>query len=98
MESANKNSSNLTKFSTHLKQVMQFVYFYIQVDDEKLQIILKEQVHRSYIKNIKNRAPKSAAQISATPINICNLSTSKMGKTWQFIFATVDTLKQTLFL
>jgi hypothetical protein len=52
----------------------------------------------SYIKNIKNRASKSAAQISATPINICNLATSKMGKTWHFIFSTVDKLKQTFLI
>jgi hypothetical protein len=47
---------------------------------------------------MKNRASESAAQISATLINICNLSTSKMGKNWKFIFSTVDTLKKTLFL
>jgi hypothetical protein len=35
-------------------------------------------------------------QISATPNKYCNLKTSKMGKTWHFIFATVDTLKQNL--
>jgi hypothetical protein len=37
-------------------------------------------------KKMKNRASKSVVQISATPINICNLSTSKMGKTWHFVF------------
>jgi hypothetical protein len=63
-----------------------------------LQIILKEQVHRIYRKITKNRASKRVAQISAAPINICNLSTSKMGKTWHFIFATVDTLQKTFFL
>jgi hypothetical protein len=45
-----------------------------------------------------NRALKSVVQISAFPNKYCNLLTSKMGKTWHFIFATVDTLKQTLFL
>jgi hypothetical protein len=44
---------------------------------------------------MKNCAPKSDAQISATQNKYCNLITSKMGKTWHFIFATVDTLKQT---
>jgi hypothetical protein len=47
---------------------------------------------------MKNRALKSAPQISATPNKYCNLKTSKMGKTWHFIFATVDTLKQNFFL
>jgi hypothetical protein len=47
---------------------------------------------------MKNCATKSAAQISATPNKFCNLSTSKMGKTWHFIFNTVDTLKQTFLL
>jgi hypothetical protein len=47
---------------------------------------------------MKNHATKSAAQISTTPNKFCNLLTPKMGKTWQFIFATVDTLKQTLLL
>jgi hypothetical protein len=47
---------------------------------------------------MKNCALKSAAQISATPNKYSNLKTSKMGKTWHFIFATVDTLKQTFLL
>jgi hypothetical protein len=47
---------------------------------------------------MKNHAPKSAAQISATPNKYCNLKTPKMGKTSHYIFATVNTLKQTFFL
>jgi hypothetical protein len=47
---------------------------------------------------MKNHATKSAAQISATSNKFCNLSTSRMGKTWHFIFNTVDTLKQTFLL
>jgi hypothetical protein len=47
---------------------------------------------------MKNRALKSVAQISASPNKYCNLLTFEMGKTWHFIFAAVDTLKQTLFL
>jgi hypothetical protein len=43
---------------------------------------------------MKNNAQKSAVQISATPNKYCNLKTSKMGKTWHFIFDIVDTLKQ----
>jgi hypothetical protein len=31
-------------------------------------------------------------------INYCNLKTPKVGKTWNFIFATVDTLKQPFLL
>jgi hypothetical protein len=46
---------------------------------------------------MKNRALKSAAQISATPNKYCNLIISKMGKTW-FISDNVDTLKQTFLL
>jgi hypothetical protein len=46
-----------------------------------------------YIKNMKNHATKSAAQISATPNKFCNLSISRMGKTWHFIFAAIDTPK-----
>jgi hypothetical protein len=42
-------------------------------------------MHRSYEKRMKNRALKSAVQISATPHMYCNLKTSKMGKTWHFI-------------
>jgi hypothetical protein len=41
---------------------------------------------------------KNAAQILASPNKYCNLLTSKMGKTWHFIFATVDTLKQFFLL
>jgi hypothetical protein len=44
---------------------------------------------------MKKYAPKSDAQILVTQNKYCNLITSKMGKTWHFIFATVDTLKQT---
>jgi hypothetical protein len=47
---------------------------------------------------MKNRALKSTAHISASPNKYCNLLTSKMGKTWHFIFATVDTLKQTFLI
>jgi hypothetical protein len=47
---------------------------------------------------MKNHALKSAVQISATPNKYCNLIASKIGKTWHFIFATVDTLKQTFLL
>jgi hypothetical protein len=47
---------------------------------------------------MKNWATKSAAQISATPNKFCNLKTPQVGKTWHFIFAKVDTLKQTFFL
>jgi hypothetical protein len=47
---------------------------------------------------MKNRATKSVVQISATPNKFCNLLTSKMGKTWYFIFPTVDTLKQTFLI
>jgi hypothetical protein len=47
---------------------------------------------------MKKRVTKSAAQILGTPNKFCNLKTFKMGKTWHFIFATVDTLKQTFFL
>jgi hypothetical protein len=47
---------------------------------------------------MKNRAPKSAAQISPTPNKYCNLKTSKMDKSWHFIFTIVGTLKQTFFL
>jgi hypothetical protein len=43
---------------------------------------------------MKNHATKGAAQISATPINFCNLKTLKMGKTWHFISAKVNTLKK----
>jgi hypothetical protein len=43
---------------------------------------------------MKNRALKSYAQISVTPSKYCNLKTFKMGKTWHFIFATVDALKK----
>jgi hypothetical protein len=46
---------------------------------------------------MKNHALKSAAQISATPDKYCNLITSKMDKTWHFIFSKVDTLKQTCY-
>jgi fructose-bisphosphate aldolase class 1 len=35
---------------------------------------------------MKTHALKSAAQISASPNKYCNLVTSKMGKTWYFIF------------
>jgi hypothetical protein len=55
---------------------------------------LKAQVHKSYIKNMKNHAIKSAAQISPTLNKFCNLSTFKMGKTWHFIFYTIDTIKK----
>jgi hypothetical protein len=47
---------------------------------------------------MKNCATKSAAQISATLINFCNLKSSKMDKTWHFIFATVETLKKTFLI
>jgi hypothetical protein len=47
---------------------------------------------------MKNCALKSVVQVSATPNKYCNLITSKMGKTWHFIFPTVDTLKQTFLL
>jgi hypothetical protein len=47
---------------------------------------------------MKNRALKSAAQILASPNKYCIFLTSKMGKTWYFIFATVDALKQTLLI
>jgi hypothetical protein len=47
---------------------------------------------------MKNHALKSDARISATLNKYCNLITSKMGKTWHFIFATVDTLKQNFLL
>jgi hypothetical protein len=47
---------------------------------------------------MKNHALKSAAPILASPNKYFNLLTSKMGKTWHFIFATVDTLKQTLLI
>jgi hypothetical protein len=36
-KSVNKNSSSLTNFSAPLKQVKNFCYIFIQVDDEKLQ-------------------------------------------------------------
>jgi hypothetical protein len=42
---------------------------------------------------MKNRALKSDAQISASPNKYYNLLTPKMGKTWHFIFSTVDKLK-----
>jgi hypothetical protein len=51
----------------------------------------------SYRKNIKNHALKSAMQISAAPNKYCNFITYKMGKTWKFIFATVDKLRACLF-
>jgi hypothetical protein len=35
---------------------------------------------------MKTHALKSAAQILASPNKYCNLVTSKMGKTWYFIF------------
>jgi hypothetical protein len=44
------------------------------------------------------RSLKSVAQISATPNKYCNLKTPNMGKSWHFIFATVDTLKQNFLL
>jgi hypothetical protein len=47
---------------------------------------------------MKNRAPKSAVQISPTPNKYCNLKTSKMDKSWCFIFTIVGTLKQTFLL
>jgi hypothetical protein len=47
---------------------------------------------------MKNHALKSDAQISASPNKYYNLLTSMMGKTWHFIFDTVDTLKQNLLL
>jgi hypothetical protein len=34
---------------------------------------------------MKNRATKSAAQISVTPNKFWNLKTPKVGKTWHFI-------------
>jgi hypothetical protein len=43
---------------------------------------------------VQNRTTKSAAQISATLNKFCNLKTPKVGKTWYFIFDTVDTLKK----
>jgi hypothetical protein len=43
---------------------------------------------------MKNHALKSAAQFSATPNKYCNLKTSKMGKTWHFIFSSVDKLSR----
>jgi hypothetical protein len=52
----------------------------------------------SYRKKMKNRAIKSAPQISTTPNKFCNLKTPEVGKTWQFIFATVYTLKQTFLI
>jgi hypothetical protein len=52
----------------------------------------------SYKKYMKSHALKSTTQILATPNNYCNLITSKMGKTWHFIFDTVDTLKQTFLI
>jgi hypothetical protein len=47
---------------------------------------------------MKNRALKSAAQISASPNKYCIFLTSNMGKTWYFIFSTVDAQKKTLLL
>jgi hypothetical protein len=47
---------------------------------------------------MKNHATKSAVLISATPNKFCNFKTPKMGKTWHFIYDTVDTLKQTFLL
>jgi hypothetical protein len=47
---------------------------------------------------MKIQTLKSDVQISATLIKYCNLKTFKMGKTWHFIFATVETLKQTFLL
>jgi hypothetical protein len=41
---------------------------------------------------------KSVVQILATPHKHCNLKTPKVGKTWHFIFAKVDTLKQNLLI
>jgi hypothetical protein len=35
-------------------------------------------------------------QISETPNKHCNLKTSKMGKTWHFIFTTLNILKKNL--
>jgi hypothetical protein len=46
---------------------------------------------------MKNRATKSVAQISVAPNKFCNLSSSKKGKNWHFIFSKVDTLKQKIF-
>jgi hypothetical protein len=43
---------------------------------------------------MKNPATKRAVQISTTPNKFCNLKTPKVGKTWHFIFAIVDTLKK----
>jgi hypothetical protein len=47
---------------------------------------------------MKNRATKSVAQISVAPNKFCNLSSSKKGKNWHFIFSKVDTLKQNFLL
>jgi hypothetical protein len=47
---------------------------------------------------MKNLALKRSVQISASSNKYCNLLTSKMGKTWHFIFATVGTLKQNFLL
>jgi hypothetical protein len=47
---------------------------------------------------MKNHALKSVAQISASPKKYCNLLTFKMGKTWHFIFDTVDIQKQNFLL
>jgi hypothetical protein len=47
---------------------------------------------------MKKHALKSSAQISASPNKYCNILTSKMGKTGNLIFATVERLKQNLLL
>jgi hypothetical protein len=52
----------------------------------------------SYRKNMKNHALKSATQISTTLNKYCKIKTPKMGKTWHFIFDTIDALKQTFLL
>jgi hypothetical protein len=46
---------------------------------------------------MKNQVLKSVVQISASRNKYCNVKTPKMGKTWHFIFATVDTLKKILY-
>jgi hypothetical protein len=47
---------------------------------------------------MKNQALKSIVHISATRNKYCNLKTPKMGKTWHFIFTTVEKLKETFLL
>jgi hypothetical protein len=69
-----------------------------RINSPKLKpLLIPKQISKQTISHI-NELMVDKKKYGHIIINLCNLLTSKMSKTWHFIFATVDTLKQILLL